>query len=165
MNAARLPDPCHDTRSAMELAQTARSRFEATARVAADHDMDLDRIKACGEEILELVHRGEGQASPLWVVEAAQAMLTAVMAVNREPLPVSEQVDPASFAMSVLRDMARAADDRGMEWGTLENAAATSLKTAERHGYSNMEVYWGLNRATASLELAWARNLAEAEAE
>jgi hypothetical protein len=161
MNAARLPDSGSDTRSAMELAQTARSRFEATAKVADDFQLDLDRIKACGEEILENVHRGSGQESPLWVVEAAQAMLTAVMAVNREPLPVSRQVDAASFAISVLRDLATAARQRGLDWSLVEKAAASSLKTAEKNGFSNQEVYWGLNRATASLELAWARNLAE----
>jgi hypothetical protein len=97
----------------------------------------------------------------LWVVEIAQAMITAVMAVNREPLPVSHRVDPASYAMSVLRDLATAARQKGLDWALLEGAAAACLREAEATGHTNAETYWGLNRATASLELAWARSLAE----
>ena len=97
----------------------------------------------------------------MWVIEIAVAMITAVMAVNREPLPVAQQVDPASYAMSVLRDLATAAREKGMPWTDLEAAAASCLRQADADGYTNQEAYWALNRAMASLELAWARSLAD----
>ena len=163
MTSVQPPDPAGDSRSALELAQTARARFETTKQAAVSGDLDHERIKACGEALLENIHRGEGQEHALWVVEIAQAMLTAVMAVNREPLPVSSQVDAASYAMSVLRDLATAAGAQGLDWARLEGAAAAGLRLADEGGYSHHETYWGLNRATASLELGWARSLAEAE--
>jgi len=43
----------------------------------------------------------------------------------------------------------------------LEEAAAGCLRAADEAGYSNLEVYWGLNRACASLELAWARAMTD----
>ena len=99
----------------------------------------------------------------MWVLEIAQAMLTAVMAVRGEPLPVAGQVDPASYALSVLRDFATAARERDLDFAVLEHAAAEVLKDAEHRGHGNLEAYWALNRATASCELAWARSLADDE--
>lgn len=150
-------------RSALELAQTARARFETTAAAAATYGFDPERVKTCGDRLLEHIHRGSAQGHPLWAVETAQAMLTAVMAVNREPLPVSGQVDPASFAVSVLRDLAREAAAREVDWPQLEEASAACLRDAEAAGYTNLETYWALNRATAALELARAQHLAGQE--
>ncbi len=189
------PVPSSDTRSALELAQTAKARFETTEAAATAHGLDLERVKTCAENLLDGIHRGPQQAlvvpalpvdrpghvdhpparqgarrgdrgdprvdSALWVLEIALAMITAVMAVNREPLPVASQVDPASYAMSVLRDLATAAREKGLDWVGLETAAAEGLRRAEADGFTNQEAYWALNRATASLELAWARSLAE----
>lgn len=148
-------------RTALELAQTAKARFETTAAAAATYGFDPERVKACGDRLLEHIHRGPAQDHPLWVTETAQAMLTAVMAVNREPVPVSGQVDAASFALSVLRDLATAAAAQGVDWSLLEDAAAGCLRDAEAAGYTNLETCWALNRATASLELARAKHLAE----
>ena len=83
-----------------------------------------------------------------------------IVAVNGEPVPVSDQVEPASYAMSVLRDLSTAAGEKGLEFSPLEHAAADCLKTAEADGFSNQEVFWGINQATGSCELAWARSLA-----
>lgn len=149
-----------DRRDAMELAQTAQARFETTELAVQKYGLDLERIKTLGDQILADIHRSSQQENVLWVLEIALAMITAVMAVNQEPLPVAEQVDPASYAMSVLRDMATDAEVRGMNWEDLENVAARSLRKADKNGHSNAEAYWALNRATAQLELAWARNLA-----
>ena len=161
MNSAKLPDPGSDERSALELAQTAKARFETTEAAAESFGMDLEGVKICSEDLLERIHRGPGQENALWVVEVAVAMITAVMAVNREPLPVAKQVDPASYAMSVLRDLAVAAEEKGLDYSVLEAAAAECLRQAEADGFTNQEAYWALNRATASLELAWARSLTE----
>ena len=148
-----------DQRSALELAQTAKARFETTEAAARNYGLDLERVKACAEDLLERLHRGSQQDNVLWVLEISVAMITAVMAVNREPLPVTSQVDPASFALSVLRDLATAAREKAMDWPGMESAAVEVLRQAEGKGFSNQEVYWALNRATASLELAWARSL------
>lgn len=150
-----------DTRSALELVQTAKARFETTEAAAGSYGLDLERVKTCGDNILEQIHRGPQQENVLWVIEIAVAMITAVMAVNREPLPVTEQVDPASYAISVLRDLATAAEEKGMSWPDLEAVAAECLRKAEADGFSNQEVFWALNRAAGSLELAWARSLVD----
>lgn len=155
------PIPSGDTRSALELAQTARARFETTEAAATAHGLDLERVKTCAEKLLDGIHRGPQQDGAMWVLEIALAMITAVMAVNREPLPVASQVDAASYALSVLRDLATAAREKGMDWPGLEAAAAEGLRRAEADGFTNQEAYWALNRATASVELAWARSLAE----
>lgn len=157
------PSDAMDSRSALELAQTAKARFETTEAAARSYGLDQDRVKSCGDNILDGIHRGAQQENVLWVIEIAVAMITAVMAVNREPLPVAQQVDPASYALSVLRDLATAAREKGLPWDDLETAAAACLRQAEAEGFNNQEVYWALNRATAWLELAWARSLAEKE--
>lgn len=149
-----------DARDAMELAQTARARFETTELAAEKYGLDPERVKNLGDQILDGIHRGPQQENVLWVLEIAIAMITAVMAVNREPLPVTRQVDPASYAMSVLRDMAVDAEARGLSWVELENEAASALRRADETDYNNTEAYWALNRATAQLELAWAREMA-----
>ncbi len=123
--------------------------------------MQLDRVSELSDQFLDEIHCGDQQENVLWVLEIALAMITAVMAVNREPLPVSQQVDPASYAMSVLRDMAVDAQASGLNWVDLENAAASILRAADDSGHNNAEAYWALNRATAQLELAWARDLAK----
>ena len=148
-----------DPRDAMELAQTAKLRFETTELAVQKYGLDLERVSALGDQILEGVHRSDQQENVLWVLEVALAMITAVMAVNQEPLPVSKQVDPASYAMSVLRDMATDAAVRGMDWTALETVSAEVLRKADETGHSNAEAYWALNRATAQLELAWARDM------
>lgn len=101
----------------------------------------------------------------MWILEIAQAMLTAVMAVRRDPLPIVGAVDPTGYALSVLRDLATAARERNLDFAQLEQAAAGVLKDAEQRGYADLEAYWGLNRATASCELAWARSLADMPAD
>jgi hypothetical protein len=151
----------HDERTPLELAQTAQARYETTEAAAASYGFDLERAKLCEEMILERIHRGPVHREVLWVVEVAQAMMTAVMAVQGDPLPVSTQVDAASYGMSVLRDLATAARSQDLDWELLEEAAAGCLRAADEAGYSNLEVYWGLNRACASLELAWARSLTD----
>lgn len=161
MTYPNCPTDSMDARSALELAQTAKARFETTEAAAESHGLDLDRVKTCGDHLLDRIHRGPQQENVLWIIEIAVAMITAVMAVNREPLPVAQQVDPASYAMSVLRDLATAAKEKGMSWNDLEAEAADCLRQAEADGFSNQEAYWALNRATASLELAWARSLAD----
>ncbi len=148
-------------RDAMELAQTAKARFETTELAAEKYGLDPERVKALADQILDDIHRGPQQENVLWVLETAIAMITAVMAVNREPLPVSQQVDPASYAMSVLRDMAGDAAAKGLNWAQLEGVAVEALRQADESSYSNTEAYWALNRATAQLELAWARDMAE----
>jgi hypothetical protein len=160
MDANRKPG---DRREALELAQTAKSRFETTELAATAYGLDLERIKVLADRMLDGIHRGPQQENVLWVLEVALAMITAVMAVNREPLPVARQVDPASYAMSVLRDLASDAEARGLAWPELEAAAADTLRAADESGHSNAEAYWALNRATAQLELAWARDLAGPE--
>lgn len=152
--------PTTDSRDALELAQTAKARFETTELAAEKYGLDPERVKSLGDQILDGIHRGEQQENVLWVLEIALAMITAVMAVNREPLPVSQQVDPASYAMSVLRDMAVDAAAKGLDWAALEGAAAGALRQADASGFNNAEAYWALNRATAQLELAWARDMA-----
>lgn len=148
-------------RTALELAQTAKARFETTEAAAEAYGFALEKAQACGDLILDRIHRGPAQREVLWIVEVAQAMLTAVMAVGGDPLPVSSQVDPASFGMSVLRDLAKAAAEHNLDWALLEEAAAGCLREADAAGFTHLETYWGLNRACASLELAWARSLAE----
>jgi|GEM_PF-3415538 len=150
-------------RDALELAETARSRFEATEQAAVGHQLALERIQTCSRQLLIRIHDGPCRPQVLWVLEIGLAMLTAVMAVNREPVPVSDRVDPASFAMSVLRDLASAAAQRELEFAVLEQEAAGMLRQLEQDGFSNLEAYWALNWATASVELGWARSLAEAE--
>lgn len=152
-----------DRRESLELAQTAKARFETTELAVEKYGLQLDRVSALGDEILDQIHRSDQQENVLWVLEVALAMITAVMAVNREPLPVSQQVDAASFAMSVLRDMAVDAQSQGLNWADLENEAATILRAADDSGHNNAEAYWALNRATAQLELAWARDLAKGD--
>ena len=152
--------PTTDSRDALELAQTAKARFETTELAAEKYGLDPERVKALGDQILDGIHRGPQQENVLWVLEVALAMITAVMAVNGEPLPVSQQIDPASFAMSVLRDMAVDAAANDLDWAALENAAAEALRQADETGHNNAEAYWALNRATAQLELAWARDMA-----
>lgn len=149
-----------DTRQALELARTAQARFETTEAAAGKLGLDLERIKLCSDKFLAGIHEGSGQDSVMWILEIAGAILTAVMAVNGEPVPVSDQVDPASYAMSVLRDLSAAAGEKGLEFPPLEQAAADCLKAVEADGFSNQEVFWGINQATASCELAWARSLA-----
>ena len=156
MTAAENPD----ARQALELARTAQARFETTEAAAGKHDLNLDSIKSCSEDMLARIHKGPGQGSVMWILEIAGAMLTTVMAVNREPVPVSDQVDAASYAMSVLRDLSTAAQEKGLDYPVLEQAAVDCLKTAEADGFSNQEVFWAINQATATCELAWARSLA-----
>ena len=159
-------DPTNtDARQALELARTAQARFETTEAAARRHDLALGRIEACSENFLSRIHRGPGQESVMWVLEIAGAMLTAVMAVGGEPVPVSDQVDPAAYALSVLRDLATAAQEKGLDYAALETVAAECVKEAEQEGYSNLETFWALNRATASCELGWARSLAGESAE
>ncbi|MCP4292381.1 MAG: hypothetical protein GY780_11180 [bacterium] len=150
-----------DKREAMELAQTAKARFETTELAVEKYGLELDRVSVLGDSILDQIHRGSQQENVLWVLEISLAMITAVMAVNNEPLPVSQQVDPASFAMSVLRDMAHDAREQGLSWQELEKCAAEVLRSADESGHNNAEAYWALNRATAQLELAWARDMAK----
>lgn len=149
-----------DRRDALELAQTAKARFETTELAAEKYGLDLQRVKNLGDQILDGIHGGGQQENVLWVLEIAIAMITAVMAVNREPLPVAQQVDPASYAMSVLRDLEVDAAAKGLDWPGLEAAAANLLRKADETGHNNAEAYWALNRATAQLELAWARDMA-----
>jgi hypothetical protein len=149
-----------DTRQALELARTAQARFETIDAAAQKLDLDAERIKPCSEQILARIHEGSGQDSVMWILEIAGAMLTAVMAVNGEPVPISEQVDPASYALSVLRDLSTAAAEKGLEYPSLEQIAADCLKEADSAGFTNQETFWAINRATASCELAWARSLA-----
>jgi len=158
MSHQNSPD---DRRDALELAQTAKARFETTELAAEKYGLDPERVQNLGDQILDGIHRGSQQENVLWVLEIALAMITAVMAVNREPLPVAQQVDPASYAMSVLRDMAVDAAAKGLDWNQLEGAAAEALRKADETGHNNAEAYWALNRATAQLELAWARDMAE----
>ncbi len=150
-----------DQRDAVELAQTAKGRFETTDLAVEKYGLDSERIKILGDRMLADIHRGPQQANVFWILEIAVAMLTAVMAVNREPLPVSTEVDAASFALSVLRDLAVDAETKGLGWAELEAEAAAILRQADETGHSNSEAYWALNRATAQLELAWARDLAQ----
>lgn len=152
--------PGGDRREAMELAQTAKARFETTELAAEKFCLDGGRLEKLADFFLAEVHRSSQQEQVFWVLEIAQAMITAVMAVNGDPLPVSEQVDPASFALSVLRDLATDAARKGLVYDQLEEVAASLLRRAEAEGHSNLETYWALNRATAQLELAWARDLA-----
>jgi len=161
MTYPNCPPESMDARSALELAQTAKARFETTEAAAESYGLDAERVKACGNGLLDQIHRGPQQENVMWVIEIAVAMITAVMAVIREPLPVAQQVDPGSYAMSVLRDLATAAREKGMSWTDLETAAADCVRQADGDGYTNQEVYWALNRAIASLELAWARSLAD----
>ncbi len=149
-----------DRRESMELAQTAKARFETTELAVEKCGLDFERVSRLGDQFLNQIHRADEQENALWVLEIALAMITAVMAVNREPLPVSRQVDPASYAMSVLRDLAVDARARGLSWEELEKAAASILRHADDSGHNNAEAYWALNWATAQLELAWARDLA-----
>ena len=149
-----------DARQALELARTAQARFDTTEAAAEKHGLDLERIRPCSEEFLARIHQGPGRDSVMWILEIAGAMLTAVMAVNREPVPISDQVDPASYAISVLRDLSTAAGEKGLDFSLLEQSAANCLKAAEADGFSNQEVFWAINQATASCELAWARSLA-----
>ncbi len=152
-----------DVRESLELAQTAKARFETTELAVEKYGLQLDRVSKLGDQFLDQIHLGDQQENVLWVLEIALAMITAVMAVNREPLPISQQVDPASYAMSVLRDMAVDAQASGLNWVDLENAAASILRDADGSGHNNAEAYWALNRATAQLELAWARDLAKGD--
>lgn len=155
--------PESDSRQALELARTAQARFE-TLEAAAERDgLDVERITACGEQILAGIHAGSEQENVMWVLEIATAMLTAVMAVNGEPVPISSRVDPAGYAMAVLRDLQAAAQERGLSWERLEQAAAAALKQADANDYTHAETFWALSRATASCELGWARSLAETE--
>ena len=151
-----------DTRQALELAQTAQARFETTKAAAERYGFDLTRAVDCAERILDRVHRGPCQDQVMWVLEIALGMLTAVMAVNREQLPVVDQVDPASYAMASLRDIATAAAVQDLSWECLEREAVACLQAADENGYAHLETYWALNRATAACELAWARSLASA---
>ncbi len=155
--------PNRDRRDSLELAQTANARYETSKAAAAKQQLDLERINTCGDLILEMIHNGEYQDRAMWILEISTSMLTAVMAVRQEPLPVAQQVDPASFALSVLRDLQTAAEAAGLEFPDLEQEAARCLKLAEKDGFSNQEVLWGINQATATLELAWAKSLAEEE--
>jgi len=148
-------------RDALELAQTARSRFETTEAAAESHGLDMQRIKDCSMEMLDAIHQGKWQQDVFWVLEISQAMITAVMAVNGEPLPVSEKVDPASYAMAALRDLSAAAGESGRNFTDLEGVAVENLRDADAKSYTNLEVYWAINRATASVELGWARSLGE----
>jgi len=148
-------------RDALELAQTAKSRFETTEAAAEIYKFDLDRIKECARIMLDSIHRGDCQQDVLWVLEITQAMITAVMAVNGDPLPVSEKVDPASYAMAALRDLSTAAAASGRNFSRLESMAVEILRDAEANSYTNLEAYWATNRATASVELGWARSLGE----
>jgi hypothetical protein len=161
MSGENIPGKPGDRRDAMELAQTARARFETTELALEKFGLDLQRVKELGDQILEDIHRSSQQENVLWVLEIALAMITAVMAVNREPLPVAQQVDPASYALSVLRDMAVDARAKGLDWESLEETAASVLRQTDKTGHTNAEAYWALNRATAQLELAWARDLAQ----
>ena len=149
-----------DVRQALELARTAQARFETTETVAGKLGLDLERIKSCSEEFLARIHGGPGRDSVMWVLEIAGAMLTAVLAVNGEPVPVSDRVDPAGYAMSVLRDLGTAAQQKGLDFPLLEQVAVASLQVAQSAGYSDQEAFWAINQATASCELAWARTLA-----
>lgn len=158
-----IPRKKGDRREALELAQTAKARFETTEAAVERYGLDLDRVKDLGDAMLDQIHQGPQQENVLWVLETALAMITAVMAVNKEPLPVAPQLDPASYAMSVLRDLAVDAEARGLSWESLEATAAAVLRRADATGHANPETYWALNRATAQLELAWARDLAGPE--
>lgn len=151
----------NDARRALELAQTAQARFETTEAAARKLGLDPERIAKCAEELLARIHRGPGQESVMWVLEIAGAMLTAVMAVNGEPVPVTDRVDPASYALSVLRDLSTAAQEKGLDFPTLETIAAERLQEADSAGFTNQEAFWAINRATASCELGWARALAD----
>jgi len=153
------PNP--DQRQALELAQTAKARFETTEAAAEQQGLDLERIAACSQELLDGIHAGPCQEDVMWVLEICSAMLTAVMAVQGESLPISSQVDPASYAMSVLRDLKTAAEEKGLDFLVLEATAAEGLKKADSEGYSHPETFWAINRATASVELGWARALVE----
>lgn len=155
--------PESDARQALELARTAQARFETIEAAAQRDGLDLDRIAACGESILGGIHAGPQQENVMWVLEIATAMLTAVMAVSGEPVPISSQVDPASYAMAVLRDLQTAAGEKGLDWADLEQTAADALKQADADGYTHPETFWALSRATASCELGWAKSLAENE--
>lgn len=148
-------------RESLELAQTAKARFETTEAAAEHYGFELGRVEICNKHILDGIHRSANQKHVLWVLEIAQGMITAVMAVNGEPLPVSDKVDPASYAMAMLRDIAKAAQAQGLDFASLESQAAASLKTADAEGFTHLETYWAINQATASCELAWARSLAE----
>ncbi len=148
-------------RDSLELAETARARFETTEAAAASYGLDLQKIKECALKMLDTIHRGKCQQDVFWVLEISQAMITAVMAVNGEPLPVSEHVDPASYAMAALRDLSSAAAESGRNFPELEIAAVGVLRDADTDDYSHQEVYWAINRATASVELGWARSLGE----
>ena len=148
-------------RDSLELAQTAKARFETTEAAAETYGLDLQRLKDCATEMLDTIHRGQCQKDVLWVLEISQAMITAVMAVNGEPLPVSGKVDPASFAMAALRDLSKAAKESGRNFSSLETAAVEILRDAETNSYSNLEAFWAVNRATASVELGWARSLGQ----
>lgn len=149
-----------DARQALELANTAQARFETTEAAARKLSLDSGRLAACSEQLLARIHRGPGQDSVMWVLEIAGAMLTAVMAVGGQPVPIAAQVDPASYALSVLRDLSTAAAEKGLDFPVLEQVAAECLKEAEATGYTDQETFWAINRATASCELAWARSLA-----
>lgn len=155
--------PESDARQALELARTAQARFETIEAAAQQGGLDLDRIAACSESILGGIHAGPQQENVMWVLEIGTAMLTAVMAVNGEPVPISSQVDPASYAMAVLRDLQAAAGEKGLSWPSLEQAAADAVKQADEDGYNHAETFWALSRATASCELGWAKSLAENE--
>lgn len=148
-------------RDSLELAQTAKSRFETTEAAADTYGLDLQRIKDCALEMLDTIHRGKCQPDVFWVLEITQAMITAVMAVNGEQLPVSDKVDPASYAMAALRDLSKEAKESGRNFSDLEAAAVALLRDADGKEYSHPEVYWATNRATASVELGWARSLGE----
>lgn len=152
-----------DARQALELARTAQARFETIEAAAQRGGLDLDRIAACSESILGGIHSGPQQANVMWVLEIATAMLMAVMAVNREPVPISSQVDPASYAMSVLRDLQTAAGEKDLSWDSLELAAAAALKRADEDAHTHAETFWALSRAAASCELGWARSLAASD--
>ena len=149
-----------DTRQALELARTAQARFETIDAAARKLGLDQARIETCSEEILAGIHRGPGQDSVMWVLEIIGAMLTTVMAVKGEPVPVSDQVDPASYALSVLRDLSTAAREKGLDFPVFEQVAVECLKGADAAGFNHQETFWAINRATASCELAWARSLA-----
>ncbi len=150
-------------RQTLELLQSAQARFETVEAAVRRHDLAPQRIEACAQSILDGIHRGPCQEQALWVLEIAVAMLTGVMAVGREPLPAAEGLDPASYALSVLRDLQRAAADAGLDYSRLEAAAVQAVRGAEEGGHSNLETWWSLNRATALLELAWARARASDE--
>ncbi len=148
-------------RDSLELAQKAKSRFETTHAAAETYGLDIQRIKDCALEMLDTIHRGKCQSDVFWVLEISQAMITAVMAVNGEPLPVSEKVDPASYAMAALRDLSSAASESGRSFPDLEMVAVEILREADAKSYTHQDVYWAINRATASVELGWARSLGE----